>query len=78
MYWADVALRTLVWARCELPDWKQWKVRYDEANADVTQLQKMKEGVPCLITDLQAEIECGLTLQGATAIEDKLQAESPA
>ena len=33
-------------------------------------------GQPNLISDIQAELEGGLVLQGATAIEDKLQARN--
>ena len=36
-------------------------------------MTKLKTGQPNRITQLQTELECDLTLQGATAIEDQLQ-----
>ena len=38
----------------------------------------MKKGLPNKITEMQAELESSLTLQGSTAIEDKLQEGVPA
>ena len=43
------------------------------AASDPLEVQRLKLGEPNAIDALQAEIECDLTLQGATAIEDKLQ-----
>ena len=71
--WADAALRTLVWARRELPQFEQWNQRYKAAMGDPEEVRKLKAGEPNEILRLQAELECELELQGATAIEDKLQ-----
>ena len=45
-----------------------------QAKNSAAEVAKIKAGLPNMIDDLQSEIECKLTLQGATAIEDKLQA----
>ena len=76
--WADAALRTLVWARRELPTFEEWNTRYKAAMGDPEQVRKLKAGEPNEILTLQAELECNLELQGATAIEDKLQARARA
>lgn len=72
--WADVALRTLVWCKRDLPDYSGWHAKYKVAVQSPEEVTKMKLGKPNKIHDLQAEVECELTLQGATAIEDQLQA----
>jgi len=71
--WAEVALRTLVWAKRELPELDEWRAKYREAFNNPSEVAAYKSGDPCLITELQEQLESGLTLQGATAIEDKLQ-----
>ena len=43
------------------------------ANDDPEEVRLFRAGLPGAISRLQAEVESGLTLQGATAIEDKLQ-----
>ncbi|CAM9654866.1 unnamed protein product, partial [Phaeothamnion confervicola] len=59
-------------------DWEEsayakWNAAYDEAINDVEEQVKKGKDLPNRIDDLQAEAEKGLTLLGATAIEDKLQ-----
>jgi len=71
--WADAALRTLVWARRELPDFASWHAKYRKATANAEEVRKLKNGQPNAISTLQAEAESELEFVGATAIEDKLQ-----
>ena len=71
--WADIALRTLVWGRRELTNYDDWHALYEMACQDPSEVRKHKTGQPSRIGELQAEAEAMLTLQGATAIEDKLQ-----
>ena len=75
--WADIALRTLVFAKRELPGFEKWHALYRAANEDPEEVRKLKAGEPNAIQRLQAELECEYTLQGATAIEDKLQGGVP-
>ncbi len=51
----------------------EWVLRYEEALASVKELEKQKMGLPNLIETLEDEIEQGVGLIGATALEDKLQ-----
>ena len=71
--WANIALRTLVFAKREMPDFAAWKQKHDAACADPENIRKVKLKEANDITSLQAQVESGLTLMGATAIEDKLQ-----
>ena len=71
--WAEIALRTLVFAKRELADFDTWHVPFRAANESPEEVRKLKAGEPNEISRLQALVECELTLQGATAIEDKLQ-----
>eukprot|EP00966_Prymnesium_polylepis_P011527 265415-Prymnesium_polylepis.1 len=71
--WADVALRTLVWGKHELPNFKEWHKAYTDAVQSPDEVMKLKTGQPNKILELQGAVECELTLQGATAIEDQLQ-----
>jgi phospholipid-transporting ATPase len=50
-----------------------WRRRYRAATSDLDEIEKMKHGEPNCIEELQDEIERGLLLIGATAIEDRLQ-----
>ena len=77
--WADLALRTLVWAKRELApaEYEAWAARYKEASENTEQVALQKMGRPSDIGKLQEEAECGLVLVGATAIEDKLQENVP-
>ena len=38
--WAEVALRTLVWAKRELPEFAAWQARYHDAASDPLEVQK--------------------------------------
>ena len=70
--WADIALRTLVFAKREMPDFGvEARVRCRAPTHENIRKVKLKEENE--ITSLQAQVESGLTLMGATAIEDKLQ-----
>ena len=73
--WAEVALRTLVWAQRGIPeaDFAAWHARYRAASESPQEVARFKAGEPNQISALQEEAERGLQLQGATAIEDKLQ-----
>jgi len=73
--WAEVALRTLVWAQRAMPesDFEAWHANYRAASESPQEVARFKAGEPNQITALQEEAERGLQLQGATAIEDKLQ-----
>lgn len=73
--YADDGLRTLAIAVKRLDErwFQRWKVKFDEAQGDVAQIDRRKEGKPNAIDDLMEEIERDLELIGATAIEDKLQ-----
>jgi len=71
--WADIALRTLVFASREMPEFSKWYDDYDSARENPNEVQKMKRGEDNEISRLMDEAECQLVLQGATAIEDKLQ-----
>lgn len=70
---ANEGLRTLVLGQKEISEqvFGEWEDRYIEALAsmDANRLEK--------IYALQSELEKGLTLVGATAIEDKLQDNVP-
>ncbi|KAL1521781.1 hypothetical protein AB1Y20_021434 [Prymnesium parvum] len=73
--WGEIALRTLVWCKRELPRtlYDEWSRKYDAATSSPRQVQLMKAGKSNKISALQEELESMLELQGATAIEDKLQ-----
>ena len=74
---ANIALRTLVWGVRDVPDYESWSKLYEAATSDPEELTKLKKGQPNRITALQAELEKDLTLQGSTALEDKLQEGVP-
>jgi phospholipid-transporting ATPase len=73
--YADDGLRTLALAVKPLDEkwFQKWKIRFDEAQGNVGEIDKRKDGKPNAIDDLMEEIEENLELIGATAIEDKLQ-----
>uniref|UniRef100_M4BMT5 Phospholipid-transporting ATPase n=1 Tax=Hyaloperonospora arabidopsidis (strain Emoy2) TaxID=559515 RepID=M4BMT5_HYAAE len=73
--YADDGLRTLALAVKTLDEhwFQQWKTRFDDAQGNVAELDRRKDGEQNAIDDLMEEIEEGLELIGATAIEDKLQ-----
>lgn len=69
---ATEGLRTLVYAikKMSSEEYENWAVRYNEATTSIENRQQK-------IDEVADEIERGLTLIGATAIEDKLQAGVP-
>ena len=73
--WADVALRTLVFAKRELDraEFDEWYSKYEEAAGSPAEMMKKRAGQPNAINDLEVALEQDQELQGATAIEDKLQ-----
>ena len=77
--WGNDGLRTLVFASRCIPrgEYEAWALRYLAACQDLSQLKLKKDKRPNAIDDLQSELETGLTMQGATANEDKLQPEVP-
>lgn len=77
--WAEDALRTLVFASRELTEeeFEAWRRRFVEAKNDPEQRALRKAGRPNAIDALMDEAEMDLTLQGATAVEDKLQLGVP-
>ena len=52
-------------------------MRFDDVQRNVAEIDRRKDGKPNAIDDLMEEIEQGLELIGATAIEDKLQEGVP-
>lgn len=79
--WAEDALRTMVFAYRVIPpaEYDAWRLRLQEANANEVEVAKRKEGkIPNAIDDCYEAMESKLILQGATAIEDKLQEGVPA
>ena len=54
-------------------DAEVWLSAYDNATNDPQEVARLKTGEPNEIQRLQQQAEKGLTLQGATALEDKLQ-----
>ncbi|KUF82695.1 phospholipid-transporting ATPase [Phytophthora nicotianae] len=73
--YATEGLRTLVIAQKELhPDaYAEWSCEYDAALGDLEQMAMQKRGEPNRIEELEEQLEQGLQLMGATAIEDRLQ-----
>ena len=77
--WGNDGLRTLCFASRVIPAqaFAEWQRRYQAACADLGEVQRRKAKQANRIDELMAEVESGLTLQGATANEDKLQPEVP-
>lgn len=73
--YATEGLRTLVIAQKELsPDvFAEWSNEYDAALGDLEQMALQKRGERNRIEELEEQLEQGLQLIGATAIEDRLQ-----
>jgi magnesium-transporting ATPase (P-type) len=60
-------------------EYDAWRLRLQEAMANEVEVAKRKEGkIPNAIDDCYEAMESKLILQGATAIEDKLQEGVPA
>ena len=68
-------LRCLVLAAREVGEeqFADWSRSYDEANTSLVELDKRKRGLPNDIDELEDLLESGLSIVGATAIEDRLQ-----
>lgn len=77
--WGQDGLRTLVLAARELTSEQaaDWGTRYNAAWADVDAAGEWRTTGAGVIEDLHEELECSLCLQGATAVEDTLQADVP-
>jgi phospholipid-transporting ATPase len=58
-------------------NFKGWSKHYDEANTDLSELEKKKKGEVNDIETLEDLIERGLHVIGATGIEDRLQEGVP-
>jgi phospholipid-translocating P-type ATPase (flippase) len=73
--YADDGLRTLVIAAKDLDEewFVEWYKAYNKASGDLEQIERKKKDLPNDIDDVEEKLEAGLTLLGATAIEDKLQ-----
>jgi phospholipid-transporting ATPase len=72
-------LRCLVLAAVVVEDrrFQDWSRRYDAASTNLAELEKRKNGQPNELDRLESEIEAGLRIVGATAIEDRLQEGVP-
>jgi magnesium-transporting ATPase (P-type) len=68
-------LRCLVVGYVDIPESKfhAWQDKYRVAKSDIIEIDKKKAGIPNDIEKYEDEIETGLSILGATAIEDKLQ-----
>lgn len=77
--WAKDGLRTLCFGCKPLPerDLERWLDEYNEFLSDISERQKMDAKQPNRIDAHMDALETGLTLQGATANEDKLQEQVP-
>lgn len=77
--WGNDGLRTLVFGYKELDHetYDRWNEEYNKARGSFEELSKRKNGEDNDIDRLMEEAESGLTLQGATANEDKLQPAVP-
>ncbi|CEG45204.1 p-type atpase (p-atpase) superfamily [Plasmopara halstedii] len=75
----DDGLRTLTIAqrRVDEKTYLNWSERFKQANSSLEEIEKRKNGEANMIDQLMTEIERDLELLGATAIEDKLQANVP-
>ncbi|TMW58309.1 hypothetical protein Poli38472_011897 [Pythium oligandrum] len=76
---ASEGLRTLVIAAADIDPafYESWVVRYRTAINDMRQIELRRLGEPNDIDRCMEEIEVNLDILGATAIEDRLQAEVP-
>ena len=72
---ADDGLRTLAVAKREVgeEEYADWKVRFDAALEDPSEIAKKRSSEDNRIDQLMDEMEKELHLVGATALEDKLQ-----
>lgn len=77
--WAEEAFRTMVFGykSVDASAFREWLAAYDTASADPEQKELRKQKKPNALDRLEFEMENGLVLQGATAIEDSLQEGVP-
>lgn len=77
--WAEEAFRTMVFGYKELTEesYNTWMEEYERVCEDPVQKELRKNKKPNKIDELQFQMENGLILQGATAIEDGLQEGVP-
>ena len=77
--WGNDGLRTLCFASKVVPpaEYALWAARFAAAGTDLEQVRRRKDKLPNRIDELMEHLENGLSLQGATANEDKLQPEVP-
>ena len=77
--WAEEAFRTMVFGYKELTEesYNAWIEEYERVCEDPVQKELRKNKKPNRIDELQFQMENGLILQGATAIEDGLQEGVP-
>ena len=77
--WAEEAFRTMVFGYKELTleAFSQWMSQYEAVVEDPVQKELRKKKQPNRIDELQFQMESGLVLQGASAIEDGLQEGVP-
>ena len=73
--WAEEAFRTMVFGyKPLLPDqFSAWLEAYEKVSEDPQQKELRRNGKRNKIDRMEEELETGLILQGATAIEDSLQ-----
>ena len=77
--WAEEAFRTMVFGykSVDVSAFREWLAAYEAASADPEQKELRKQKKPNALDRLEFEMENGLVLQGATAIEDSLQEGVP-
>ena len=77
--WAEEAFRTMVFGykSLSLAEFTTWMEEYERVCKDPVQKELRKNKKPNRIDELQFQMENGLILQGATAIEDGLQEGVP-
>ena len=77
--WAEEAFRTMVFGYKELTEesYNAWMEEDERVCEDPAQKELRKNKKPNRIDELQFQMENGLILQGATAIEDGLQEGVP-
>ena len=77
--WAEEAFRTMVFGYkpLSLDAFTSWMIEYEKVVHDPIQKELRKNKKPNRIDQLQFQIENGLILQGASAIEDSLQEGVP-
>lgn len=77
--WAEEAFRTMVFGYKPLDAalFASWLEEYEAASNDPAEKAKKQEKQPNRIDALEFQLENGLVLQGATAIEDSLQTGVP-